>query len=613
MTGLLVVSCTRAEPTTATLRSHVAAVISDAAHDGGTAGFYFLPPMVSQPIIAGTFDGDIATLNPQVAICDVTSGPDTDCGGSGAGATPAAAVFTTTSTPAITVDLSTPQYQVNWDTKAAGFATGHSYRLHVSAGAFTARRELGFADILLTTTPGQVKHLATDSLIVLQDGRTLPVHFRIETGIPGSIVVAAATTQVPTSGTDLITATVADLHGAPLMALNIAWSSATTPASGVLTGLAPAAGVTDNSGSTTTLLTAGTTVGTVTVTASSGALTGSVVVGVIDAGFTLAVGSVALGQYQTCGLSRDGAAYCWGDNSNGQVGIGSGGGNIATPQPVVGGLHFTQITGGSLVTCGLVLDGTAYCWGFNGQGALGLGFVGGDYASPQRLPTAVRFKQLSGNHDATCGLDLNGATWCWGEGLGIAVVGNVPLGTPDSLQGNLTFTMLSGFCGLTASGDAWCWDGSIHPHLVPGGHAFTTISIGDQGCGLDATGAAWCWDFIHDNPYDTPVLAAPGFSFVAIQTGSGHACGLTANGAVYCWGMNSSGDLGNGTFNDNPTPAPVVTTVPFAALAGSLFDTDCATTSGGAVYCWGDNGKGEVGDGTVGGGRTVPTRVIPPN
>src|SRR5579864_5066633 len=186
----LMASCTRGEMPTATrVLSPPSFLISDAAHDGGTPGFYFLPPMVSQPAFAGTFDADIATLNPQVAICDVTNGPDTDCGGSTAGATPAVVVFTTTSTPAITVDLATPQYQVNWDTKATGFATGHTYRLHVSAGAPTARRELGFADLLLTTTPGRVKHLATDRLIVLQNGRTLPVHFRIETGIPGSLVV----------------------------------------------------------------------------------------------------------------------------------------------------------------------------------------------------------------------------------------------------------------------------------------------------------------------------------------------------------------------------------------------------------------------------------------
>src|SRR6267143_5113073 len=185
--------------------------ISDGAHGSGTAGFYFLPPMVAQPTFGGTFDADIATLNPQIAICDITDGPDNNCGG--AGGTSAVIVFTTPSKPAITVDPTTEQYGVSWDTRAAGFDADHTYRVHVTAGAEGARRELGFADVLLTTKPGQAKHVAPGDLIVVKDGRPLPIHFRIEAGIAGSISVSAATPSVATGGTDLLTATVQDLHG----------------------------------------------------------------------------------------------------------------------------------------------------------------------------------------------------------------------------------------------------------------------------------------------------------------------------------------------------------------------------------------------------------------
>src|SRR6266480_2043006 len=239
--------------------------ISDAVHEGGTAGFYFLPPMVAQPGFSGTFDADITTLHPQIAICDITNGPDNNCGGTGG--TSAVIVFTTTSTPAITVDLTTPQYQVNWNTRGAGFVTGHTYRVHVTAGASGARRELGFADVLLATTPGQAKTVATGDLIVLKDGRPLPIHFRIETGIAGSVSVSAATPNVPTGGTDLLTATVQDLHGAPLVTATVAWT--VTAAPGVVASLAPTGGPTNGSGQATTLLTAGTTPGTAVVAATS--------------------------------------------------------------------------------------------------------------------------------------------------------------------------------------------------------------------------------------------------------------------------------------------------------------------------------------------------------
>src|SRR6266550_2885956 len=239
--------------------------ISDGAHGSGTPGFYFLPPMVAQPAFSGTFDADITTLNPEIAICDITDGPDNNCGG--AGGTPAVIVFTTTSTPAITVDLTTPQYQVNWDTRAAGFVADHTYRVHVTVGLSGARRELGFADVLLSTMPGQAKDVTTGDVIVAKDGRILPIRFRIEAGIPGGVSVSAATPSVATGGMDLFTATVQDLHGAPLVSATVAWTVTAAPR--VVASLAPTSGPTNGSGQATTLLTAGTTPGTAVVTATS--------------------------------------------------------------------------------------------------------------------------------------------------------------------------------------------------------------------------------------------------------------------------------------------------------------------------------------------------------
>src|SRR5438132_3952437 len=215
---LVMNACSSSDRPTAP-RSRPEFAIFDAVHEGGTPGFFFLPPMVAHPSFSGAFDADIATLNPLIAVCDVTIGPDANCGGTGG--TPAVLVFTTTSTPALTVDLTTPQYQVNWDTQGAGFAAGHTYRVHVAAGASVARRELGFADVLLTTTPGQAKFLQTGDIIVLQDGRTLPLHVRIETGIPGSLAVSATTPTVAPAGIDVITATVDDLHGALLAGASV--------------------------------------------------------------------------------------------------------------------------------------------------------------------------------------------------------------------------------------------------------------------------------------------------------------------------------------------------------------------------------------------------------
>lgn len=227
-------------------------------------GFYFLPPVVtSQPSFSGTFDADITTLNPAIAICDVTNGPDVNCGSSSAGATPTVAVFTTTSTPAITLDLTTPQYQVNWATQGPLIIPGHVYRVHVTAGAVGTRREVGYADILFRTQ------------------RTLPIQFRIETAISGNIVVSAATSSITTGGTDQLTATVQDLHGSPVSGATVTWTVTTNPTTGVVDPtqpLNPTSGVTGTPGTTTSMLTAGGTAGTATVSGATAGLTASVVV-----------------------------------------------------------------------------------------------------------------------------------------------------------------------------------------------------------------------------------------------------------------------------------------------------------------------------------------------
>src|SRR5919197_1330429 len=125
----LVVACERLGPTGPPLR--LAYGIFDAAH-GGPPGFYFLPPDAAQPSFSGTFDAGITTLNPRIVICDVTTSYDVDCGGSSSGATPAIAVFSTTTPAAITLDPATPQYQLNWNPNCAACIAGHVYRVHVA-------------------------------------------------------------------------------------------------------------------------------------------------------------------------------------------------------------------------------------------------------------------------------------------------------------------------------------------------------------------------------------------------------------------------------------------------------------------------------------------------
>jgi hypothetical protein len=196
-----------------------AQTISDAAHSGAVPGFYFLPPMVPAPSYSGTFDG---ALQPTVVICELSG----------------STCVTTIASYTATVNLASQFYQANWNTSQFNLDPAKTYRISVYVGTF----RLGFADVDVVATGKELKNVDTQQYIPLQDDRTLPIKFRIETGIAAQVIVTPDSASIPIGGTQQFTATVLDLHGNPL-ATSVAWSSsdtlvATVDGSGLATGVA---------------------------------------------------------------------------------------------------------------------------------------------------------------------------------------------------------------------------------------------------------------------------------------------------------------------------------------------------------------------------------------
>jgi hypothetical protein len=205
------------------------ATISDAAHAGTVPGFYFLPPMVSNPSYSGTFDGG---LQPRVEICELAAGV----------CVTTIATYTTTSGPGgQTVQVGTSSYQVNWNTSQFNLDPAKHYRISVYVGTF----QLGFADVDVVSSGKELKNVDTQEYIPLQDDRTLPIKFRIETGIAAQVIVSPDSADIAPGATQQFTAAVLDLHGNPL-ACSVTWSSsnpaaATVDGNGLATGVAPGA------------------------------------------------------------------------------------------------------------------------------------------------------------------------------------------------------------------------------------------------------------------------------------------------------------------------------------------------------------------------------------
>ncbi|HEY2806263.1 MAG TPA: hypothetical protein VGI92_10450 [Gemmatimonadales bacterium] len=298
--------------------------------------------------------------------------------------------------------------------------------------------------------------------------------------------------------------------------------------------------------------------------------------------------SLSAGAGHTCGLTSAGAAYCWGLNTNGELGdSGATSAVIAVP----GGHTFTSITAGLSHTCGLTSNGAAYCWGQNAYGQLGTGATSGDSAAPATVTGGLAFTSVTAGGLHTCGLTAAGVAYCWGYN-GQGALGSGSFGgtvtAPAVVAGGLVFAKLVASapvnlddrtCGLTSGGNAYCWgsnsagelgDGSTanrsSPVAVLGGLTFQSIGMGtDHACGLTLGGAVYCWGYNGDGQLgdgttinrSAPVAAASGFTFVSLIVGGYHTCGLTPDGSAWCWGYDGDGELGDGSSTNTTSPVRV--------------------------------------------------------
>jgi alpha-tubulin suppressor-like RCC1 family protein len=171
---------------------------------------------------------------------------------------------------------------------------------------------------------------------------------------------------------------------------------------------------------------------------------------------------------------------------------------------------------------------------------------------------------------------------------------------PAAASGSIVGAISAGgqhSCTLTTGGGVRCWGRNGEGEL---GNGTTT---GPESCAFTG-GSIAC----STTPVDVTGLAS---GVTAISGGLHHTCALTTAGGVKCWGANYAGQLGDGTTTDSSTPVDVLglTSGVAAISTGGYENHTCAVTTAGRVKCWGDNFRGQLGDGTTTNSST-PVDVI---
>lgn len=364
----------------------------------------------------------------------------------------------------------------------------------------------------------------------------------------------------------------------------------------------------------------------------------------VSGGLTFA--SISAGNVHTCGITRTGAAYCWGLNQQGRLGDGTFINRLA-PVAVVGGHVFKSLAvsrsnvSGQGHSCGVTTDGDVYCWGNNTNRQLGI-LTPTQSPEPLKVPLALTFTEVVAGTLHTCALGSDGRVYCWGFGPSFGP--GIGSGLPTQAGNGQTFASLAAgiyhTCGLTAAGAAYCFgtnssgelgngtsrsDGAVGttPVAVSGDRSFAVLSAGGGfTCGVTNAGEALCWGAGRGGELGdgttgrrhAPVPVLGGLEFAALAAGGEQTCGVANTGAAYCWGENQSSRLGDGTTLRRHAPWPVSGGTSFARIFSSPYPTgeaqrahSCALTAGGDTYCWGNNSNLQLG--VAGGTRTTPVPV----
>lgn len=351
--------------------------------------------------------------------------------------------------------------------------------------------------------------------------------------------------------------------------------------------------------------------------------------------------AITAGENHTCALSNAGEVLCWGNNYEGQLGIGTTEMQLVPVYTLGLEAGNVAIQAGMRYTCAITASGGAKCWGENWAGQLGDGGQLGQLlpVNVSGLPAAVT--NLGAGDSHTCAVLATDGLMCWGSnsygqiGNGENAMRLQPVDVVGMTNG--IRSIVSGglhSCALTETGAVKCWGNNKYGQLGNNTTIDSTTPVDVWGLDHDVvaitaggfhTCAAYhdevrCWGY---NAYGqlgdgsrvtrlTPETVSGIANPVSVlAAGSNHTCAILRDAQILkCWGQNKNGQLGIGSKIDTAGAVLVegVTGLRFASLTAGDRHT-CASTNNGNVLCWGLNQAGQLGDGSTE-IRTLPVYVV---
>jgi alpha-tubulin suppressor-like RCC1 family protein len=356
------------------------------------------------------------------------------------------------------------------------------------------------------------------------------------------------------------------------------------------------------------------------------------------------VKAVATGRYHTCVITATDTVKCWGRGTSGELGNNMSVSSL-TAVDVSGLVGVKSIVAGTSFNCAILATGAVACWGAGDYGQLGNGVAGAtvpgsNSAVPIEVASLANAKMLSAGTAHACAITATNTVKCWGYNFdGQVGVSTLSPQEPISDVAGLTAiksisARQSNTCVVTATDTVKCWGSNLSGLLGSGtsvAQSYLPIDLvgaanvqslavgGDHACLLLKTNSARCWGSnVYGNLGNTTRANSPRLLDISSALsgtkmsvhGVSHTCFITATDTVKCFGRNVEGQLGNGTFaNVSIAAASDVGLTGVKQIVAGAYHT-CALLATNAVKCWGLNSVGQLGLGSSGASRNVPTDVV---
>jgi alpha-tubulin suppressor-like RCC1 family protein len=343
---------------------------------------------------------------------------------------------------------------------------------------------------------------------------------------------------------------------------------------------------------------------------------------------------VDAGDFFTCGVKTSGALFCLGRNYYGEGGHSASGEYDAPPVQVGTATDWAVVRAGGGHVCALKTDASLHCWGYNYDGQAGVPVTPSTLSlstpTPVAPQTSFRDVETGGSQISdystahSCGMRADGSVVCWGKGEA------GQLGDGETTQNSATPRQLGtdtdwasigdGAWGTKRDGSLWQWGriGTLYVGMagaqlympmrqpVPARLDGAARSLGrGPACYVATDGRLLCSTWCKDLPPLGVVPCTADFAAVGTDTDwatvtSGNpnytTCALKTSGALYCWGSNAQGVVGDGTTENRAMPTLVTTGAPAWRAVAMGSEHACAVGTDGTLWCWGDNFYGQLGD-----------------